>query len=591
MPPKKVAKRKPRKSVPLVNQNQRNRQETKVTVNLAGLKDKPRRRRKAGVARVAQPTSNIVNVSPSFAPAFQPSFAPQPSFYSAPAIGSSAGFGLSPPPPDSLGVPITLGDGELGVPTFGGDARESIGRRNDLITQPATVSGNYDPYSQQTTVRPRMPDIIVQRPTQPVSEISVPIGSVSFTEPESSQAIITQPPSVAPTFASTVAGAFSNFKNSPTVSQFINAPPKKAKKPVTPPSSVVSTPPPSAGSSITASSPESIVFRSFPYVPPPLNFSTGRDANRPIGFFPDGIFSLADSNATADSNVSVDTGRPRPSTPISSNPATVIGRSAFGDASVPPTVKTFPTVTPQTDINSLFADFTSFSQPTPFNVDDLFSISSRSGASDNGSMNIQGIYSPPSVFSGSDNPLFINRQRDTQDGFSIDSQRSFATPILSDKSQSAKSGRFKLADENVDGGFNMGDLYSVGETEFLFSNELDPPLTPFSGSILPESRAVVNIIAGGGRGRAKRGGESSDSDSEKSARGFNIVPSEERATAGRRMTPINEKKAVPSRYEKMSLGQLQGIAKNLGVDTSKAGARGQPKNRTRAELIAGITAL
>jgi len=39
------------------------------------------------------------------------------------------------------------------------------------------------------------------------------------------------------------------------------------------------------------------------------------------------------------------------------------------------------------------------------------------------------------------------------------------------------------------------------------------------------------------------------------------------------------------------LGQLQGIAKNLGVDTSKAGARGQPKNRTRAELIAGITAL
>jgi len=491
MPPKKVAKRKPRKSVPLVNQNQRNRQETKVTVNLAGLKDKPRRRRKGGVARVAQPTSNIVNVSPSFAPAFQPSFAPQPFFYSAPAIGSSAGFGLSPPAPDSLGVPITLGDGELGVPTFGGDLRESIGARNDLITQPATVSGNYDPYSQATTVRARMPDIIVQRPTQPVSEISVtPIGSVSFTEPESSQAIITQPPSVAPTFASTVAGAFSSFKNSPAVSQFINAPPKKAKKPVepvTPPPSVIPKPPPD---------------RFIPARPPPPPQNT--------------IASGYLSDLTA-STIS-------PSLPPSLAPS----------------------------LNAVFPS--------------------------------------SSIVAGSPNPLFINRQRDTQDAFSIDSQRSFATPILSDSS--AKSGRFKLADENVDGIFNMGDLYSVGETEFLFSNELDPPLTPFS-PVTRDIMTPVNVI-GGGRAMsgAKRGGMMSESsDSEKSARGFNIVASEERATVGRRMTPINEKKAVPARYERMSLGQLQGIAKNLGVDTSKAGARGQPKNRTRAELIAGITAL
>lgn len=256
MPPKKVAKRKPRKPVPLVNQNQRNRQETKVTVNLAGFKGKAKAKpRRKGVARVAQPTSNIVNVSPSFA---QPSFAPQP--YFAPPIGASAGFGLSAPPAtESLGVPITLGDGELGVPTFGGDARESIGARNDPMT----------------TVRAKMPDIIVQRPTQQ------------------------------------------------------------------------------------------------------------------------------------------------------------------------------------------------------------------------------------------------------------ESQRSFATPI--------ESGRFKLSDENVDGVFNVDDLYSVGETEFLFSNELDPPLNPFG----PMTRDVLS----GGRAMsgAKRGGAMSDSDSSKSARGFNVIPSEERATVGRRMTPISEK--------------------------------------------------
>jgi hypothetical protein len=57
------------------------------------------------------------------------------------------------------------------------------------------------------------------------------------------------------------------------------------------------------------------------------------------------------------------------------------------------------------------------------------------------------------------------------------------------------------------------------------------------------------------------------------------------------MPPINEKKAVPTRYERMSLGELQGIAKGFGIETSKKGAKGQPKNRTRAELIAGITAL
>lgn len=492
MPPKKVAKRKPRKSVPLANQNQRNQQQTKVTVNLAGtaVKAKARRRRK-GVARVAQPTSNIVNVSPSFAPAFQPSFAPQP--YFAPPIGASAGFGLSSPPvTESLGVPITLGDGELGVPTFGGDARESIGARNDLITQPATVSGNYDPYSQATTVRPRMPDIIVQRPSQPVSQITTsPIGSVSFTEPETSKAIITQPPSVAPTFASTVAGAFSNFKNSPAVSQFINAPPKKAK-PVSPP--------------VTA--PPSVIPK-----PPPDRFIPARPPPPPQNTIASGYLSDLTSSTIS------------PSLPPSLAPS------------------------------------------------------------------LNAVFPASSIVAGGDNPLFVNRQRDTQDAFSVESQRSFATPILSDKSTSAKSGRFKLADENVDGVFNMGDLYSVGETEFLFSNELDPPLTPFSPMTRDVLTPPVNVI-GAKRGvGAKRGGAMSDSDSSKSARGFNIVPSEERATVGRRMTPINEKKAVPSRYERMSLGQLQGIATNLGVDTTKKGARGQPKNRTRAELIAGITAL
>lgn len=216
---KKVVKRKPPVK-PLISQNQKNQQQQRITVNLGTAPKGKRRyqRRRTGVSTVSQPTQNVVNVSPQFAPSFVPSF---PSFAS-PVIGSYGGFETQPQMFRGLGNPINQGDSNSSVPTFNSGFNTEIASRSGLITQapPISLMTGSIPQEDERMARVNYPEMIVPI-FAPVSEDRSLIASIDPSQSGSS--FITQPPAPPPTFASTITGLAGSIFG-PAVRDFVNKP-------------------------------------------------------------------------------------------------------------------------------------------------------------------------------------------------------------------------------------------------------------------------------------------------------------------------------------------------------------------------------